>query len=288
MYTGITRDVTRRVAEHNGANGRGAKYTQGRRPVLLSYAEAQPNRSCALKREAAIKRLSKTDKELLLMKKQSTASKEESNTRNLVCEFLRLFYNNGWVTGTGGGISATFSEGQLLTAPTGVHKERVLPADLFVVNSQTCEIVRSPKNQSLRLSECAPIFCQIIQRRGAGAVLHSHALSTVLASDISDSKDALHIEGLEMLKGIANENNKSRHVVPIVSNTMYERELCSAIEGALTDEAYARAYCILVRDHGAYIWGKDIWEAKRHAEVYHFLFEAILARKQIHGRTPSF
>ena len=31
---------------------------------------------------------------------------------------------------------------------------------------------------------------------------------------------------------------------------------------------------MLVRDHGAYIWGADIWEAKRHTEVYHFLFEA--------------
>ena len=214
------------------------------------------------------------------MARKSAMGKDEKATRLLVCEFLRLFYNNGWVTGTGGGISAVFVEGQVLTAPTGVHKERVLPADLFVVNSNNAEILRSPKNKTLRLSECAPIFCQIIQRRGAGAVLHSHALSTVLAADISDSKDSLSIEGLEMLKGIANENNKSRHIVPIVSNTMYERELCAAIEGALADEAFSRSYCILVRDHGAYIWGKDIWETKRHAEVYHFLFEAIIARRR--------
>jgi methylthioribulose-1-phosphate dehydratase len=205
----------------------------------------------------------------------------ESNTRSLVCEFLRLFYNKGWVTGTGGGISAAFAENQVLIAPTGVHKERVQHADLFVVNSQNGEALRSPRNQSLRLSECAPIFCQIIRRRGAGSVLHSHALSTVLAADISDTKDSLSIEGLEMLKGIANENNKSRHIVPIVSNTMYERELCAAIEGALMDESFSRSYCILVRDHGAYIWGKDIWETKRHAEVYHFLFEAVVARKQM-------
>jgi methylthioribulose-1-phosphate dehydratase len=258
LYTGIACDIERRVAEHNGANSRGAKYTQGRRPVVLSYAEVQPNRSCALKREAVIKRLSKADKEVLVMKKQATTNKNEGDTRLLICEFLRLFYNNGWVTGTGGGICATVADGQVLTAPTGVHKERVLPADLFVVNSKTSEILRSPKNKLLRLSECAPIFCQIIERRGAGAVLHSHALSTVLAADISDSKDSLSIEGLEMLKGIANENNKSHHIVPIVSNTMYERELCATIEGALTDTAFSRSYCILVRDHGAYIWGKDI------------------------------
>jgi methylthioribulose-1-phosphate dehydratase len=218
------------------------------------------------------------------MAKDTVTDKNEKETRLLVCEFLRLFYNNGWVTGTGGGICASLATDQFLIAPTGVHKERVFPDDLFVVNSQNGEILRAPKKQSLRLSECAPIFCEIIRRRSAGAVLHSHALSTVLASDISDEKDSLSIAGLEMLKGIANENNKSRHCVPIVSNTMYERELCAAIEGALTDAAYARSYCILVRDHGAYIWGKDIWEAKRHAEVYHFLFEAVRAR---HGLKRS-
>ncbi len=35
---------------------------------------------------------------------------------------------------------------------------------------------------------------------------------------------------------------------------------------------------IVVADHGAYIWGDDVLEAKRHTEVYHFLFEATVAR----------
>jgi len=67
LYTGIARDVVRRVAEHNGANGRGAKYTRGRQPVVLSYAETQPNLSGALKREAEIKRISKMKKEILVL-----------------------------------------------------------------------------------------------------------------------------------------------------------------------------------------------------------------------------
>lgn len=65
LYTGVARDVARRVQEHNGANGRGAKYTKGRRPVLLSYTETFPDISSALKREACIKRLSKAGKERL-------------------------------------------------------------------------------------------------------------------------------------------------------------------------------------------------------------------------------
>lgn len=60
LYTGISDDVPKRVAAHN--SGRGAKYTRGHTPVVLRYYEACPDRSAALRREAALKRLSRTQK----------------------------------------------------------------------------------------------------------------------------------------------------------------------------------------------------------------------------------
>lgn len=65
FYTGVTTDVARRVAEHNGA--RAAKYTRARQPVVLVYSEIQENRSVACSREAAIKKLSRNDKAQLVM-----------------------------------------------------------------------------------------------------------------------------------------------------------------------------------------------------------------------------
>lgn len=61
LYTGVTTDVARRVAEHN-ASLRGAKYTRVRRPVSLARQEAFPDRSSACVREAAIKKLSRAEK----------------------------------------------------------------------------------------------------------------------------------------------------------------------------------------------------------------------------------
>ena len=63
-YTGCTNDVSARIATHN--NGTGAKYTRSRLPVRLVYTEKQKDRSEALKREAAIKKLSKKRKTDLL------------------------------------------------------------------------------------------------------------------------------------------------------------------------------------------------------------------------------
>ena len=62
LYTGITTDVARRVAEHNGEGGLGARYTRSRRPVQLVYVEAAANRDEAARREAAIKQLDRTRK----------------------------------------------------------------------------------------------------------------------------------------------------------------------------------------------------------------------------------
>lgn len=65
LYTGITTQLDRRLREHNDSP-KGARYTRHRRPVLLVYSERHPSRSAASKREAAIKKLSRRDKEALL------------------------------------------------------------------------------------------------------------------------------------------------------------------------------------------------------------------------------
>jgi len=62
LYTGVAVDVARRVAEHNGAGKRGARYTRARRPVKLVYQATAANRSAACKREYIIKQLSRREK----------------------------------------------------------------------------------------------------------------------------------------------------------------------------------------------------------------------------------
>jgi len=66
LYTGIALDAKRRIAEHNGSGARGARYTRGRRPVRLVYTERRASRSAAARREAAIKRLPRREKEALI------------------------------------------------------------------------------------------------------------------------------------------------------------------------------------------------------------------------------
>lgn len=71
LYTGITDDLARRLAAHN--SGRGAKYTRGRGPVELAYWETCPDKSAALRREYAVKRLTRQEKLALIEKGKKEA-----------------------------------------------------------------------------------------------------------------------------------------------------------------------------------------------------------------------
>jgi len=60
LYTGITKDVKRRCQQHNA--GTASRYTRSRLPVKLVYQEAHPSQGSALKREVAIKAMTRRAK----------------------------------------------------------------------------------------------------------------------------------------------------------------------------------------------------------------------------------
>lgn len=64
LYTGYTNDVFRRLAVHQ--RGKGGKYTRSRLPVSLAYQEELPDKSAALRREAAVKKLTRAEKLALI------------------------------------------------------------------------------------------------------------------------------------------------------------------------------------------------------------------------------
>lgn len=64
LYTGWTYNLSLRIKKHN--NGTAARYTRGRRPVELVYYEVFPDKVMAQKREYAVKKLSRVDKNALI------------------------------------------------------------------------------------------------------------------------------------------------------------------------------------------------------------------------------
>lgn len=75
-------------------------------------------------------------------------------------------YTLGWVSGTGGGISVKSGD-HIYVAPSGVQKERVNGNDLFVLDASNGQVIATPANSSLRLSQCTPLFLSAYNMRGS-------------------------------------------------------------------------------------------------------------------------
>jgi methylthioribulose-1-phosphate dehydratase len=188
--------------------------------------------------------------------------------KELVCELARSFYGLGWVSGTGGGICVRDGD-RVVVAPSGVQKERMRPEQMFAI-ALDGSLLSRPDDAALRPSECSALFLKAINLRGAGAVIHSHSIHAVMATLLFDAE--FSVSHLEMINGIRGHAYGDRLVVPIIENTARECDLAGALEEAIL--AYPETHAVLVRRHGAYIWGDDWVAAKTHAECYDYLFRA--------------
>ncbi|KFM60156.1 putative methylthioribulose-1-phosphate dehydratase, partial [Stegodyphus mimosarum] len=212
----------------------------------------------------------------------------KEHPRRLIPELCKQFYDLGWVTGTGGGISIKHGD-EIFIAPSGVQKERIQPGDIFVVSADGCIISSPSEEKKLKISECTPLFMNAYHLRNAGAVLHSHSKSAVLATLIYPGSEFV-ITYQEMIKGIIKGNTGLRYryddklVVPIIENTPFEKDLKDRMAAAM--KQYPETSAILVRRHGVYVWGETWEKAKTMAECFDYLFDIAVQMKLL-GLDPS-
>lgn len=202
----------------------------------------------------------------------------------LICELCRQFYDLGWVSGTGGGISIRGAEG-IYIAPSGVQKERLRPEDIFLLDHARLDdahVVCPPADGRLKISECRPLFYNAFKLRDAGAVMHSHSLWAVMAARLfspSGGPGEFVCQGLEMQKGLRGQGNLGTVRVPIIANTAREAELTTSMAEAM--QAYPDVDAVLVAGHGVYVWGETWAQAKTQAECYDYLFRAVVEAERL-------
>mmetsp|Transcript_1746 Transcript_1746/g.2999 ORF Transcript_1746/g.2999 Transcript_1746/m.2999 type:complete len:267 (+) Transcript_1746:739-1539(+) len=206
---------------------------------------------------------------------QEMTYEQGNNTqpKAIITGLCRLFYSLGWCTGTGGGLSIR-ENGRIYLAPSGVQKERMREEDIFVLDSETKQVLEYPVNLKLKMSACKPLFFLAFDLRNAGACLHSHSVSSVVLTAVLEKqgKKEFRVTHLEMIKGIEGLGYRDTLVVPIIDNTPFEHELEDSMKQAMLD--YPDTKAILVKRHGVYVWGKTWEQAKAHAECLDYLFNA--------------
>lgn len=184
----------------------------------------------------------------------------------------REFYRRGWALGTSGNYSALLSRDPMRVCITasGVDKGGIDETNFLELdgNSEILQGFGKPSAETL-------LHLNIYRLRSdAGAVMHTHSVWGTLLSDEFFSGGAIKIGGYEMLKGLAGvTTHEHTEYVPIIENSQDYVALSHVLENVLSGNPYAHG--IYLRRHGLYTWGKDIAEARRHIEIFEFLFEVL-------------
>jgi methylthioribulose-1-phosphate dehydratase len=126
------------------------------------------------------------------------------------------------------------------------------------------------------------------QQPGVGAVLHTHSVWSTVLSDYFYPQCGFELAGYEMLKGLEGiATHETSAWVEILDNTQNIPALAEQVRDRMNDVADPLQYGYLIRRHGLYTWGRDLEEARRHVEIFEFLFECVARRMVLSGELKS-
>jgi len=189
-----------------------------------------------------------------------------------LAEIGRRFDARGWVLGTSGNFSAVLERDPLRLAITasGLAKGDLTADQILDIDGEG----RVIGDSALRPSAETRLHLEIVNVRGAGAVLHTHSLWSTLLSERHARAGGIAIEGYEMLKGLEGvTTHEHAEWIPVLDNDQNMARLSGPVRDVLASHPAAHAF--LLRQHGMYTWGETLSQAVRHVEIVEFLLEAV-------------
>ena len=218
------------------------------------------------------------------------------DTKAALCGIGQEFHSRGWSLGTSSNYSVITRREpiELLITASGKDKSSLTDHDFVSVdaagnlldrNSADSSLGNGSKSSAETLLHCLIAECVL----DAGAILHTHSVwGTTLsrrALQPNESLGTLRIEGYEMLKGLEGIRTHETTIdVPVFQNSQDMTELSVRIRKVLQPSSDSESesrplYGFLLAGHGLYTWGKSLAEARRHIEIFEFLFEVTAQQK---------
>ena len=189
----------------------------------------------------------------------------------------QLFHQRGWSVGTSSNYSAVLGTDPLdiIVTASGKDKGCLDRTDFVRVGPGGV-----PSSDGQPKSSAETMLHVVLAEAGeVGCILHTHSIWGTLLSDYFYPNGGFAIEGYEMLKGLEGiKTHERRQWVPIFENTQDIPTLAEDVKRKLSDASNPLTHGFLIRRHGLYTWGKDVFAARRHIEIFEFLFE-VVARK---------
>ena len=191
-----------------------------------------------------------------------------------LCDCGRLFHSRGWSVGTSSNYSVVLNNdpAELIVTASGKDKGRLEQNDFVHVGPDGKPVgSNQPKSSAETM-----LHVVLAEQPGVGCILHTHSVWATLLSDYFFETGGIEIGGYEMLKGLEGiKTHETTHWIPIFENTQDIPSLADQVRACLSDIDQPLTHGFLIRKHGLYAWGQDVFAARRHIEIYEFLFECL-------------
>jgi methylthioribulose-1-phosphate dehydratase len=198
----------------------------------------------------------------------------------------RMFHARGWSVGTSSNYSVVCGRQplQLVITASGKDKGALTSRDFVRVDGDGLPIgAGQPKASAETL-----LHCLLAQSVDVGAILHTHSVWSTLLSDLYAEQSGLAIEDYEMLKGLEGVTTHQQRIwIDIFENSQDIPALVGDIQERWRDESRPVVHGFLLRQHGLYTWGRDLFAARRHVEILEFLFECVVRKRMMQSSIPS-
>jgi methylthioribulose-1-phosphate dehydratase len=195
----------------------------------------------------------------------------QSPTRELA-ETGREFYRRGWALGTSGNFSILLARKPLRLCITAAGNEKgTLDETNFLELDADAEILQGfgrPSDETL-------LHLTIYRLRPkARCILFSNSVWGTILADRLYVDGAISLHGYEILKGLPGvTSHEHSEKVPIIENSQDYIAQSHVIENVLHDAGDIHG--IFIRKHGLFTWGETVSQARRHVEIFEFLFEVL-------------
>ena len=212
----------------------------------------------------------------------STAIKPVSTSQAIdgLREIGREFHSRGWSVGTSSNYSVVISREplELLVTASGKDKGKLETTDFVRVDANGKPTFDGqPKSSAETL-----LHTVLATQPDVGAILHTHSVWGTLLSQLFAEDGGFEINDYEMLKGLDGvKTHQHTEWVQIFDNTQDIASLADEIAEQLSDPNRRWQHGFLMRQHGLYTWGRDLFEARRHIEIFEFLFEGIARKRSL-------
>ncbi len=210
----------------------------------------------------------------------------QPSTRKPLAEALsklaREFHQRGWALGTSGNYSVVLQRDplKLLITSSGLDKSALTARDFIEIGHDGRVLSGTGKPSAETFLHLA-----VATSRNAGCILHTHSVWSTLLSERHSDNRGLAITGYEMLKGVEGvKTHEHGEWIPIFENSQDIPDLAQKVSDLLRRENQTHGF--LLSGHGLYTWGDNLAQARRHVEIFEFLFE-VVGRREFSGNATT-